>query len=273
MNDENQYRGGPAAPRAAWRTDDEALAYYLLAPRYGTVPDSVRVELEQIQAAVHTDPELARRVRRMQSRLETMNAGDEVAAFERMTGHRLADLRPRHPVSGQFRARQNRGARRPALWKSPAFLSAGAVATAGIFVAIGALLLQNPTYGDLIQRQHDAPPLEQQLVLRGEDDPTEDAAHVRYRYARALLESAEKRTLWVVRRYDREKLVEALTLFQEASRSATPDAPIYAAIHFHIAKVYLALESPVLASASLRAASAGTGPYASAARDLAARLD
>lgn len=130
----------------------------------------------------------------------------------------------------------------------------------------------NPTYSRLAELQTEEPMIARDIVLRGEASPIDDAAHVRYRFARSLLKNAETRTFWIIRRFDREQASEALTLLNEAAETVTPESPLYSAVQFHIGKAYLALEDPDRARAALRTASGGFGPYAHAARQLEADI-
>lgn len=264
----NRPDAGLPLSRLQWEIDDEALAYYVATARYGgrTLPASVQEEMERIALAAASDPVLAARLERLSRRMDELDSNSASESLELLTGIVLPERserprRDRDPVRALWRGK---------LWRSGIVVVLPVAAALYLVLAVS---MSAPTYADLASLDPERTQTQESLVLRGRSAVEEEAAHVRYQYARSLLTEADGRWFGLFRRFDRTKVVEAIELLQQARAASHADAPVHAASSYALAKAYLALEEVELARRALGEAAAGRDPYASAASELQARLD
>lgn len=250
------------APQLQWEVDDEALAYYVAAARYGgkTIPESVRVEMDRIDAAAKSDPVFAARLDSLTRRIEELDGDGATTSYRRITEDPPSTPPPR--VEEPLVAPVSRPARRRGL-RAVAF---AVPIAATILIAIA--LWPSNEYRDLSAIEPIRPFDVNLIVLRGETGPTEAEFRDQLDRARGMIEASSSRVLGVIRVRNDELLRAAIEELESARSQVHPGSPAHAAVAYHLAKAQLALERPQPAIDLLEESAAAAGAYALAADTL-----
>jgi hypothetical protein len=250
-----------------WEVDDEALAYYLAAARYGgkSLPDGVRLEMNRIDAAAKSDPVFAARLDALSRRIEELDEEGAWDSFRRLADEAPPDLS--RPVEPSRTALKGVSARR-SIGRAFAFVLPAAAA-----ILLAVVLWPANRYGDLAAPEAMRPFEMSPVILRGADTPTESELRIRFDRARSLLDASRTGWLRVVPGH-KDGLVQEAMRELNAIRSAVPaGSAADAATAYSLAKAHLALDDPAAALEMLEESAEGSGPYSAAAESLAALVE
>jgi TolA-binding protein len=231
------------------RTDDDILAYYVVATHTGLSPSApLKHAFAELEARLDADAALQAQYEALAQRLDTMAEDiDPVAQFESLTGFRLNDSdaasNPRLDEDAAQAGRNEENARIVMLPRAARWAAAAVVLVAVLY---GGLYGLSRATQSSIERLAVVDASETQiegyaLTTRGTPATSDvDSSGALYLDALRTLREARESTLGLFPRYNTDKLSRAETLLQRVIEREGPRSFLQVEAYFFLGKVHLA---------------------------------